>query len=66
MRNLDILLPGYIYRYWWPAMVNRDRAEEGYDNQDHFLYRAIRHGANLLSYNLRSGDKSLSLFICKG
>ncbi len=53
MRNLDILLLGYIYGYWWPAMVNRDRAEEGYDNQDHFLYRAIRHGANLLSYNLR-------------
>jgi len=47
MRNRDILQPGYIYGYCWPAMVNRDRTEEGYDNQDHFLYRAIR-GRNKL------------------
>lgn len=45
MRNLDILLPGSIYRYWLPPMVNGERAEEGNDNQDHFLCRGIRHGA---------------------
>ena len=48
MYNSDILLQRYIYGYWWPAMVDRNRTEEGYDNQDHFLYRAIRARCKLV------------------